>query len=561
MKFNNPVRYILLLILVFNFPKIKAQKDMEFEITKGSYNLINKKTGEKQFTGNYDFLDSFGSSANFIAKKGTKYGLINQEEIIVLPFEYDTIVDRRMRSDKIGFNISYGFIKKNGKFGLLDSLGNSSTPIHFDQAPKTSNHWGIPFSIDGKFGATSLYGEVLIPFEYDNHISINDPNFAHVKKDGKQGLYEFKKSLVLPTEYDYIYFDEDSEIFIVGKEKNRGVYHKNGEIILPIIYDKISHTSLMNGQRCLRLTKDKKKGIANFKGDFILPVEFESINCRHPKGIIVKKNNLYGLMGIDGKIILPLIYKFYKHKSNHRYNANLDVWRTEKRGYIMLENGMHYDTTAFDDFHDLAPHHIILKKGEKFRLADWYGDIKPGEYERIDCHDEIKKCFVKNNDFYGMIDYQGNTILPLKYGGFKNLGFDEKYLMFADKDFKVGVMNTEGLVILSAEYQKIEYSEKSLKDPIYLRHLAFNAMVEEKWGLVSNKGEWLIPPEYDQLGYFNEGIAPAKKDGLWGVINKNNEVVTPFQFERIRISTYGLKEVFIDEKWIKVDTKGNPIKK
>ncbi len=551
--------YIILLSLIFIYPQINAQTDAQFEITKGSFNLINKKTGEKQFIENYDFLDFFGSSSNFIAKKGEKYGLINKEETIILPFEHDTIFHRRFKTGPVlGIDISYGYIKRDEKFGLLDSLGNIVTPIHFEQAPKFSNPWGACISIDRKFGVTSIYGEVLIPFEFDKYIPVIDPKYANVVKDEKNGLYEFKKSLILPTEFDYIYFHHESEIFIVRKEKKEGVYHKTGELILPIIYDNISHNQLMKDQRCLRIKKDKKVGIANLKGEFILPIEYESINPKHPKGIIVKKDNLFGLIGLDGKFILPLKYKYYKYRKNHRYNASLDVWRTEKRGYLVLENGMHYDTTAFDDFHDLNPHHIILKKGEKFRLADWLGNIKPGEYKSIDCHDKIKKCFVKNDNLYGMIDYQGNMILPLKYRGFKNLGFDKKYLMFADQDNNVGVMNTEGLVILLPKYQKVKYSEKSLRDPIYSRYLAFNVKLDEKWGLVSNKGEWLIPAEYDQLGYFNEGIAPAKKNGLWGVINKNNEIVTPFQFKKIRLSSYGLKEVLIDDKWIKVDIKGIP---
>ena len=78
-------------------------------------------------------------------------------------------------------------------------------------------------------------------------------------------------------------------------------------------------------------------------------------------------------------------------------------------------------------------------------------------------------------------------------------------------------------------------------------------------GLVTTKGEWIIPPEYDQLYYFNNGLAPAKKDGLWGVVNLKNEIITPFQFENVSLSIDGLDKIMVEEEWIKVDQKGNAI--
>lgn len=40
-----------------------------------------------------------------------------------------------------------------------------------------------------------------------------------------------------------------------------------------------------------------------------------------------------------------------------------------------------------------------------------------------------------------------------------------------------------------------------------------------------------IQPQYEALGPFSEDLAPAKKDGKWGYINKNNETVISFEYE------------------------------
>lgn len=554
------IRYFISVFLIFPLIRSFAQTDSPFKITKGFYNIVDIETGEKQFNSNYNFLDFYGSSSIFIAKKDSKYGLIDSNEAIILPFEYDTILFKRLKNDRMKVNIPYGFIKKNDLYGMLDSMGNLTTPIHFDQLPKVYNHWGVSCSSKGKFGAISLYGETLVPFEYDRLVSIDEGEFSIVSKNEKYGVYKLRESLVVPIEFERVkkYFKDP--LFVVKKEKKEGLYNQFGELKLPIIYDAISYANGYNGKNWLKAASNKLYGIVNSKGELILPVEFEHVNGRHPKGFIVKKKGLYGIVDENGDIIVPIEYQNIDFRTNPRFNINLEARRTELRGFVILEDGTHFDTTAFDDYHKFLAEYIVLKKGKKYRLADWYGNIKPGAYDRIDCHYKTHKCVVNNDDLFGLIDYQGNLILPLKYRGISHLGFDLKYMAFFDENNNAGVMNQDGVVILPPKYQDIEYFEDALKDPVYWKELAFHVKSEGKWGLVSSKGKWLIPPEYDQLYYFNNGLAPARKDSLWGVIDKNNAIVTPFQYKNIRLSTEGIKEILIEDKWIKVNKKGIPIK-
>lgn len=48
-----------------------------------------------------------------------------------------------------------------------------------------------------------------------------------------------------------------------------------------------------------------------------------------------------------------------------------------------------------------------------------------------------------------------------------------------------------------------------------------------------------IAPQYEDAGIFSEGLAPVKKDGKWGYINENNEVVIPFQYDVAGIFSEG----------------------
>ncbi len=105
-------------------------------------------------------------------------------------------------------------------------------------------------------------------------------------------------------------------------------------------------------------------------------------------------------------------------------------------------------------------------------------------------------------------------------------------------DFTVGVHGpTDGLVMaayLDRETFEIgvgllEYeTDKWIVQPTY-GNFAINTMEEEflpdglwvvagqdeMWGAVDKTGQVVIPMEYDSMGYYSQGLAPARKDGEW----------------------------------------------
>ena len=52
-------------------------------------------------------------------------------------------------------------------------------------------------------------------------------------------------------------------------------------------------------------------------------------------------------------------------------------------------------------------------------------------------------------------------------------------------------------------------------------------------GYSDTSGTWLINPEYDDAGFFYDGLAAVEKDGKIGLINKKNELIVDFIFDDI----------------------------
>ena len=54
------------------------------------------------------------------------------------------------------------------------------------------------------------------------------------------------------------------------------------------------------------------------------------------------------------------------------------------------------------------------------------------------------------------------------------------------------------------------------------------------WGLINDRGEEVLPIEYDQLVFAAENKLIAEKDGVFGVIDYAGKAVVPFRYENIQ---------------------------
>ena len=82
------------------------------------------------------------------------------------------------------------------------------------------------------------------------------------------------------------------------------------------------------------------------------------------------------------------------------------------------------------------------------------------------------------------------------------------------------------------------------------------------YGFVNEEGHEQIPVEYDYLYNFENGITIAKKDGKYGVIDTNNNIVIPFGLPYAEVRGFRDGRAAVKDhhgKWGVIDTKGNLI--
>jgi hypothetical protein len=160
---------------------------------------------------------------------------------------------------------------------------------------------------------------------------------------------------------------------------------------------------------------------------------------------------------------------------------------------------------------------------------------------------------------YGATDKNGKVVIPFQYEliyGFRD------GITWARKNGTFCVINTQGNILFSgAQYEKISdfhegvawvkkngrwglinkngkivipFSAKQYDDYGYYQNGVIWVMErkygEVKYGVIDTKGNLIIPTMYDDFSYFEDNLAWAKKNGKWGIIDKNNKVVVPFQY-------------------------------
>lgn len=189
----------------------------------------------------------------------------------------------------------------------------------------------------------------------------------------------------------------------------------------------------------------------------------------------------------------------------------------EKYGYIQIETK---DTTFYVDKNGkyvfdkiLSTHHPI---GKVESLGPGWVNLK-----RVD---SITILMVAKKGKIGLIQSNSGWVLPAEYD---RMYTDFKRYLAIYKDGKMGYADTWGNLLVPAKFDEVKIMNTNY----------FDVRLGKKWSVYSRKQEKLIlPVEFDKFDFCGGcggtvDYAYASKNGKWGVISFEGEVLLPFKFE------------------------------
>ena len=550
-----------------------------------------------------------------ISTKKNQYGIINFENKIILPAEFDSI---KMVNQNV-------FLIKNDFFELrnADNKILISKKDKWSEVKILSNSF-ISFSsnLEKQTKIYSLKSLAFIDIKTDfDEFERFRSDFLLGKKDGKFGLIDTLGNEVIPPKYSQIMHLEGDTLFKV-KKFLWGVYNINEGLISTIIYDRIDSYNEKFAQVNLR----GKSGLLNRKGQEVAKVKFEYFQFQDQfvKAFIGTKMHYFQSDSLDQLELLEIYPEVYtlrigygdamdampnisnfnqprvsrrrvnrgrgeKKKPDYSLINNSDVewyvdwglWGLRRKSteevlikpqYEFIRNLPFTDMTIVYNYDEKIKENEILKmlsirptagsfaiafyshQQEKFvtgfeyfgvRISDFFYDLpyasvldKNGNFTLIDqkgkAHHE-NKTFSYIGDFY-----EGKARICLG-------GVSKKLKSEKEKSYKITTTTA-----FQHSYQ--------------IRFNRFNTLPTSDhflmggtWGFIDTMGTVTIPASYEYVRYFENKTAICKDKENWGAVDKNNKPVLEFIYRSIEWEDNYLKVGVKNKRPVFYNELGNSV--
>jgi len=308
-------------------------------------------------------------------------------------------------------------VKKDGKYGFLNTDGKLVVPIQFEDA--YSFHDALaPVKLDGKWGYINLTGKTVIPHQFEEAVWFWE-GLGAVKKGDFWGFIDKTGKTVIPFEYDYA-FAYSEGLAAVVKGECSGYIDKSGNTVIPFIYSD---------------AYDFYKGIG--------PVTDTSGHIK-----FIDKTH----KEIEKPYLNQLIIKKAKYLTYYGRNEKIGI--KNKNGKVLTEpkydalSGFKYGK-AFYKIDD-SKYGLVNKCGRVI-FNPMYDDA--GGFNE-------KLAPVKINGFWGYIHHRKGFQIPPKF--IQAGSFNNKMAPVANEDGLWGFINKEGKLVVGYQYE--EHSDMGFHD-------------------------------------------------------------------------------------------------
>ena len=498
--------------------------------------------------------------AIFICEYEDKKIVVNENNEKILG-DYEEIDAIRLNNLASSFMYEKSVLtyKENEKYGLIDFKGKKITKPIYDNIESVPYKEGeLLVKQNGKFGIINIKGVELIKSQYDqisvdNYFTEDDGYkysgyiVSEKTEDGyRYGYINSNWKLIVEPKYNDLYriidIDNKEDIYLVGAENGKFGVLKGENLVIPNEYQSIRYDKNKN---ILIVEKVKKYGVIDLEGKEILPIKFSQIDAI---GVYLYAKNgenveVYDKSGnkmdIDGNTsIIDIENESYKIKIE-----NVD----DKTSYSLIDKNRNKITKNEYAYLEYIGNESLIASSREGKI----GIIDFQEKEKIEIkYDSIEK--IQNTDLIRTILNDGN-LNNIYSKDFKILT-TMKDAIVEIRDNYLKIYNSTDTEYYDKKGHKKEYKEIDSSKKLYAKKLE-----NGKWTFEDNSGKNLNV-EYDKVTDFNKyGFAGIKKDGKWGVIQENGNIIQePIyafkgDFERDFVNKfykieYGLGEFFYTDE-------------
>lgn len=423
----------------------------------------------------------------------------NEYYDVLVPFQYESVgnIEEGFRYVSIinGDTRLFGMIRDNGETVLPCQYLDIGSP----------NDELILVKDENGYGYANYDGEIVVPLELKAAGDFYNGLGIVMNDEDKYGYIDTTGKLVVPYEiYEVVYEFIDGLALVMNENGKYGYISETGEFVIPCIYD---DADIFSDGLAPVMNEHGKYGYINKVGDTVIPFIYDdAFSFYEGKASVMMEDGLYSFINIKGEEIIDL----------NSYSSPKD-----------LGSGL-YAITGPNGRYGFADKNGILLT--QFDYLDYY---------------RISDTLVRvENDYFngvGLIDNTGKLIVPCKY---RTIGdFSEGLISISDEK-NTGYIDESGKIVIPMEFES---------GGSFTNGLASITTLEGEEYFIDKTGNkaFSMPNDTIDAIEFKDGLAAAKssKTGLYGYIDKNQNVVIPYEFEFADDFLNGHMWVTKDMKW------------
>lgn len=526
---------ILLIIGVYFIIECKKKEYNVTEVSEYTYYQLNQN-------GKYGVIDTSGNiviepvydnikipnpeKSVFICKKDDKTIVLNEKsEEMFTQYDEVTAISVNGIVSNLPYEKTVLRYKSNEKYGLIDFNGKIITkPIYEDIQGLENKESELLIKRDGKYGVINAKGAKLIKEEYDNIVA--DGFYTETNKYGlsgyivgnkteegyRYGYINSKLKKVLNTEYNIINriieIGQTKDVYLIASKNGQYGVVKNNKVIINYSYQGIEYD---DSNKIFELQRNSKYGIANIEGKEIIPVQYSEIEIK---------------------------------------GTYLQALKTEEEGYIYFNaEGTKIDNLGYTS--------MIKTNNDNYYIT------------------------INKDGFYGIVNSSKKELVKNKYSYIEYL-FGE-YFIASDTNGRLGIINTKDETVVEFKYevlQKIDDTNvieakilKENKSELYSKDLEKICSITNA-SIYKEEQQHIKVSSAKEIKYFdfngkelannevfkNNQLLSAQKDGKWGFVNREGNVIVDYQYDRVtEFNEYGFAGIRKNNKWGIIDKEGNII--
>lgn len=493
---------------------------------KGQYGVIDTKGNIIVETKYSDLIIPNPSKDIFVCKENGKTKVINSKnKELYTKYENVEAIQLKNIASELMYEKSILKVQKNGKYGLVDLNGKEILATNYSSIEALPYREGsVLIKKDDKCGIANMNGTEVIKCEYDKIVI--DNYYTDVDKykysgyivgnktqDGyRYGYISYKGKKLLNNEYNEIIrmteIKDKDNIYLISAKNGQYGLTKNGKELTSNEYQSMTYEIDMN---VIIVEKNQKYGAIDTEGKIIIPVQYDEINVN---GMYMYAKNAQGIIVLDstGKEVNTNSNSYKYSTENEKYYITIINSEDEEKYGVVDKN----DNKIIEEKYS----YIGYLFGDYFIASD-------------------------NNKKLGIIDFNENIKLEFKYNSIQKI---------QNKNIVQATINDSGVTEIfdnnlekSAEMEKCRiqkfdnyikiYNENETKyfdnngkeltnSKVYTDNKLLVKNENGRYGFVDKDGNVKVQCIYDGATEFNKyGFAGIKENDKWGAIDENGNII------------------------------------